>query len=71
MSNARIALPTRLIEILGPEHLLRINEDDQGTPLVILDYDGTITYGPNYTPDDAGKQFWKGVVNGFPGVLAG
>lgn len=66
----RFALVTRLIEVFGPFALLRVNEDDQGTPLVIIGYDGEITYGPNYTPDDAGIQFWKGIANGFPGFIA-
>lgn len=33
----------------------------QGKTLVTIHQDGTIEYGPNYTPDAAAKAFWDAV----------
>lgn len=35
-----------------------------GEPLVTIGMDGTLTYGPHYTPDEAAKVFWEAMGKG-------
>lgn len=41
--------PTQTIAILG---------EDSRTPLATIHADGTLEYGPGYTPDEAARCFW-------------
>ena len=41
---------------------------DQTDMLVSIALDGTITYGPNYTPDEAAKIFWNAISIHAPGA---
>ena len=40
------------------------NTDDQ--LVVSIGYDGSVTYGPGFTADDAAKQFWAALGANYP-----
>lgn len=44
-----------------PEFLVQLREDD-GTLIVGIRPDGSITTGPNYQPDAAAREFWDAVT---------
>lgn len=44
-----------------PEFLVQLREDD-GTLIVGIRPDGSITTGPNYQPDAAATEFWDAVT---------
>src|SRR5271157_1247405 len=53
----------RLIRTLGlpqPGTLSICRED--GTVIVAICSDGSLTYGPNYTPDEAAEVFWTNMA---------
>jgi hypothetical protein len=37
-----------------------------GSPLVTIHPDGTLTYGPNYQPDEAARTFWEALAAHMP-----
>ena len=41
---------------------------DQTDMLVSIALDGTITYGPNYTPNETAKTFWNAISIYAPGA---
>jgi hypothetical protein len=42
-----------------------------GPPLVTISLeDGSVTFGPDYNPDEAARMFWDAVRMYFPGKLA-
>jgi hypothetical protein len=45
--------------------ILRIQRPD-GSALVTLHHDGSLTYGEGYTPDEAAKTFWDAIRRFMP-----
>lgn len=50
ISAADLTIPKDLVISLSPSE-----------PLVTINPDGTIEFGPNYTPDAAAQAFWDGI----------
>lgn len=48
-----------------PPPVISISGDD-GVPLVRIHPDGTLEYGPNYTPDEAARTFWDAMRHHLP-----
>jgi hypothetical protein len=46
--------------------LLTIHGGEGLGDLVSINRDGTLTYGPNYTPDTAAKSFWEAMARHIP-----
>lgn len=53
-------IPTYAICICGKDNAL----------LAGVRADGSIEYGPNYTPDEAARTFWEAIGTGWIGFLA-
>lgn len=67
MSEA-IKMGTRIQQIhFHPGHL-RLSDDKGGFLVRISLRDGTLEYGPNYSPDVAADAFWRAVAGKAPGV---
>lgn len=54
---------------LAPAYPICIYGKD-GTMLAAVKADGSIEYGPNYTPDEAARTFWEAMGAGWLGFLA-
>lgn len=46
------------VEVRQPPPSITITGEDGRTPLVTIHPDGTLDYGPGYTPDEAARCFW-------------
>lgn len=45
---------------------IQIMSEDQRTPLVTIHPNGTLEYGPGYTPDEAARTFWDALRRLMP-----
>ena len=52
------SIPTTTIPAITYPKNLVITSEKLGTMVTISMEDGSITYGPNYKPDEAAKIFW-------------
>ncbi|MFJ4926815.1 hypothetical protein [Streptomyces sp. NPDC088736] len=59
LQSVTLAPPRDDIQILG-----------DGVPLVTIHPDGTLTYGPGYTPDEAARRFWDALRHLAPATQA-
>lgn len=51
--------PTEGVVIAPPAApSISILSEDNRTPLVTIHPNGTLEYGPDYTPDEAARRFW-------------
>lgn len=57
-SMDELKLPEGELTFAEPQVFL-IQISNNSEPLVSLKMDGTIEYGPNYTPDEAARVFWE------------
>ena len=53
---------------MSPPALMIAYEDGE-RPLVTIHQDGTITYGPDYTPDKAAEAFFSAVAEYFAAMM--
>ena len=64
MSEAQSYIGT-IAGIYEPPSMLQIN-GSHNEMLVAIKQDGTIEYGPNYTPDEAARVFWEAIAGYSP-----
>ena len=55
------AIADAVLRIPKPEYLVSLREDD-GTLIVGIRPDGSITTGPTYQPDAAAREFWDAIT---------
>jgi predicted Zn-ribbon and HTH transcriptional regulator len=53
-----ISDPGQTFQLFEPSRNIVILGEDGRTPLVTIHPDGTLEYGPGYTPDEAASRFW-------------